>query len=130
MNLHKSKDFLNNPIVNQQKSCRVIRLANQIKKDLNKLIHHKFDKQDLGIFTISFCDLSADFSNAKVYFTVIGKDPLEIEIILNKVSGFMQKKLYKLLHLRKSPVLKFIYDKQYLENIEILKLIEKANQKI
>ena len=51
---------------------RVNRLAEQIKKEITYVLATKVKNHDLGFVTITEVALTGDYSQAKVYYTVLG----------------------------------------------------------
>ncbi len=111
---------------------RSTRIATQILVLLSDIIHKKINTNQFGLITLSDVKLTADFSYAKVYFTIL-KPELQlivledIEDFLNKRANWLHARLYKLLNLRKIPLLKFIYDKHTIKCFRLNSLINKAN---
>lgn len=107
---------------------RNIRLADQIQKDLAKVIQREFNPSTVGLITLSGVELSADYAHAKVYFTVIGAEPEIAENALNDKAGWLHSILFKLLHIHTVPTLRFIHDDHVVRAIEMSKLIDEANR--
>jgi ribosome-binding factor A len=113
----------------KQKSTgdRIVRLADQIQKDLAVLIQRELDTKRVGIITLSGVELSADYAHAKVFFTVIGAEPdLALQVLQDK-AGWLHSQLFKLLHIHTVPSLRFFHDPQLERGIEMSRLIDQAN---
>lgn len=91
---------------------RKVRVGEQIHRELAELIRRELRDPKLGMVTLSDVDLSPDFAQAKVYFTVIGEQPVitESTAALARASGFLRRELGRRLRLRSVPRLLFIYD--------------------
>jgi ribosome-binding factor A len=113
----------------KQKSTgdRIVRLADQIQKDLAVLIQRELDTKRVGMITLSGVELSADYAHAKVFFTVIGAEPdLALQVLQDK-AGWLHSQLFKLLHIHTVPSLRFFHDPQLERGIEMSRLIDQAN---
>lgn len=113
----------------KQKSTgdRIVRLADQIQKDLAVLIQRELDTKRVGMITLSGVELSADYAHAKVFFTVIGAEPdLALQVLQDK-AGWLHSQLFKLLHIHTVPSLRFYHDPQLERGIEMSRLIDQAN---
>jgi|TARA_B110000503_G_C6915640_1_gene316522 ribosome-binding factor A len=113
----------------KQKSTgdRIVRLADQIQKDLAVLIQRELDTKRVGLITLSGVELSADYAHAKVFFTVIGAEPdLALQVLQDK-AGWLHSQLFKLLHIHTVPSLRFFHDPQLERGIEMSRLIDQAN---
>jgi len=113
----------------KQKSTgdRIVRLADQIQKDLAVLIQRELDTKRVGMITLSGVELSADYAHAKVFFTVIGAEPdLALQVLQDK-AGWLHSQLFKLLHIHTVPSLRFFHDPQLERGIEMSRLIDHAN---
>lgn len=104
------------------------RLADQIQRDLARLIQRAIDIGQSGLVTLSGVELSADYAHAKVYFTVLCAEPETATIALNNKAGWFHSQLYKLLHIHTVPSLRFFHDPQLRHGVEMSKLIDRANQ--
>jgi ribosome-binding factor A len=113
----------------KQKSTgdRIVRLADQIQKDLAVLIQRELDTKRVGIITLSGVELSADYAHAKVFFTVIGAEPEVALQVLQDKAGWLHSQLFKLLHIHTVPSLRFFHDPQLERGIEMSRLIDQAN---
>ncbi|CCG19057.1 ribosome-binding factor A [Taylorella asinigenitalis 14/45] len=116
MNRHKTKTG----------PSRNIRIADQIQKDLASLIQRELGTRH-GLITLTRVDLSADYAHAKVYFSVLGAEPLDAQDALNDKAGYLHSLLYKMLHIHTVPTLRFFHDDQLSHVMEMSKLIDKAN---
>ncbi len=106
------------------------RLSRKIYKVLHILTQNKFSISEVGLITILDVNLAPDFSNVKIYFSVLEKEPEIVEKLLNQNIPFFRSSLYKILKIKRSPNLIFLYDRQISRSIEISNLIDFANRKI
>ncbi len=102
----------------------------QIKQILSEIFH--FQVRDVRItqsyFSIIAVELSSDFHQAKVYYSILEEERKEmVEKILHRMGGFILGKLKPRLKTKTLPRLRFIYKKSS-ESEEVIDLIEKLNQ--
>ena len=77
--------------------------------------------QNIRFVTITDVSITNDLSFAKVYFTVLNREYLEVtKKALNRASSFIRAKLSERVDIRHTPDLQFVYDEsiEYGENIE------------
>lgn len=103
---------------------RLNRLSEQIKKEITYVIGSKIKNHDLGFVTITEVKLTGDYSQAKVYYTVLGgeKEKKNTEESFRKTKGFIKTEVSKKIKIRKFPELIFTYDEtsEYAMHIESL----------
>ena len=82
-----------------------------------------------GFVTITRCDVSGDLKFAKIYYSVLGGDFVEVKKGLISAKGYIKRELAARLNLRNTPDLTFISDdsmekgakiSQILNNMEFL----------
>ena len=112
-------------------SLRVNRLAEQIKKEITYVLATKVKNHDLGFVTITEVVLTRDYSQAKVYYTVLGgeKEKEKTKNSLAKVKGFVKTEVAKKIKIRKFPELIFEYDSTSEYALHIESLIASVSKK-
>lgn len=92
-------------------SHRTDKINSLIQREIGQYLQREGYEGIKGLLTITSADVTADLSEAKVYFSVIGQDEKEVEQILKQhiyeIQGFLNKRLT----LRKVPRISFILDK-------------------
>ena len=53
------------------------RVAEQIARDLAEIIPLEVRDPRVGLVTITGCEITPDYAHARVFFTVIGSDPVQ-----------------------------------------------------
>ena len=106
------------------KTTRTLRIAEEIKRELNQAICFELRNPNLVGISVSRVMVTPDLSLAKIYF-ILGHDPKKISEILKafeKTKGFMRHYLAKNLRLRLVPDLVFYHDDapEKLDRIEYL----------
>lgn len=103
---------------------RTNRLGEQIKKEITYILATKVKNHNLGFVTITEVRLTGDYSQAKVYYTVLGgeKEKENTKLSLAKIKGFVKSEVAKKIKIRKFPELIFSYDttSEYAMHIEEL----------
>ena len=91
---------------------RMERVNSSIKRELSNIISRELTNTNItGLITVNKVDTAPDFSNSKVYVSMIAvKNKKEAMLALKKASGFMRTRLAHTLQFRKMPILIFIYD--------------------
>lgn len=75
--------------------------------------------------TFSEVDVAPDFGQAKVYFNVLGGEPLaEVKSLLDSQAVILQNRLASELNLRKMPRLLFVYDEMMASATRIDAILE------
>ena len=100
----------------------------KIQRILSELISIKVSDPRLKNVIISEVNVNKDISTAKVYFLLLNKQnkTKQIELILNKATGFLKKEMSTQLNLKKLPNLIFIYDTKEQDALHMNKLIDKT----
>lgn len=91
---------------------RMERVNSSIKRELSNIISRELTNTNItGLITVNKVDTAPDFSNSKVYVSMIAvKNKKEAMLALKKASGFMRTRLAHTLQFRKMPSLIFVYD--------------------
>lgn len=91
---------------------RVGRVGEQIKKEISQIIQSELKDPRIGFITVTGVDVTNDFSQAKVYLSVLGNDEQKAETLkaLTRSSGFIRAELGKRIRMRKIPDLFFKFD--------------------
>ena len=91
---------------------RMERVNSSIKRELSNIISRELTNTNItGLITVNKVDTAPDFSNSKVYVSMIAvKNKKEAMLALKKAAGFMRTRLAHIFQFRKMPSLIFIYD--------------------
>ncbi|ERK60152.1 ribosome-binding factor A [Gemella bergeri ATCC 700627] len=110
---------------------RVNRLAEQIKKEITYVLTTKVKNHNLGFVTVTEVVLTGDYSQAKVYYTVLGgeKEKEKTKNSLAKIKGFVKSEVAKKIKIRKFPELIFEYDTTSEYALHIENLIASVSKK-
>lgn len=104
---------------------RTGRVSEQIKKELSLLIQTELKDPRIGFITVTGVEVTNDFSQAKVYLSVLGDDDQKAGTLkgLEKASGFLRSELGKRIRLRHVPELIFKFDESIAYGSRIEKLL-------
>ena len=95
----------------QQISFRNERVNELMRRELVMLLKQKTKDPRLMQVVITDVIVSRDLTSAKIFFSVDEDSIKSVSSLLNKASGFFRSSLSKVLDLRHTPTLSFIYDK-------------------
>jgi len=103
---------------------RIIRVSDNLKKEIAFEIQNSDLKETCGFFSINHVETARDLSSAKVFFSTINSPMKHSELVhyLNENAWKLRKSLAQKLHLKKMPSLRFIYDEhsEKVRNIDTL----------
>jgi ribosome-binding factor A len=107
-------------------SNRLDRISDQLKQELALLIQNELRDPRLGMVSVLAVKVSRDLAHADVFITVLGANPAEAVLTLNKAGGLLRSMLAKNLNLRVTPRLKFIFDESVERGRKLSALIDEA----
>lgn len=87
-------------------------MAETIHKEISNLLIRGLKDPRIGFVTITSVDVTADLRQAKVYFTLMGSqdERAETQAGLDSSASYIRQQLGRVLHLRHTPEIRFIYD--------------------
>lgn len=108
---------------------RVLRVADQIQRELAILIQNEMADPRLRMITLTGVEVTRDYSHAKIFFSVLGEVKESAQLAkegLERASGFLRNQLAGRIKLRVIPQLHFIYDESIERGMRLSKLIDEA----
>ena len=108
---------------------RILKVQDLLYKEIALLLIKDIQNPIIKSVTISEVKVSKDLRYSEIYFTSLSKDNKNIEIELNKASGFIRKQLSKSIHLKRLPSIRFTYD-DTAERSERIENLLKSDSKI
>lgn len=109
---------------------RTLRVADQIQRNLARIIQQEVADPRVGMVNINDVDVSPDYANAQVFVTFIDSDDerqaVQSVAALNKAAGFLRGHLARSLNSRTTPRLHFEYDRTAISGQRLSKLIDDA----
>ena len=110
-------------------SIKIERLNDEFQKEISYILMTEVKDQNVKFVTITDVDITSDLSYAKVYFTVLKDEYLDVTLkALNKASSFIRGKLSQKINIRHTPEIKFIFDESVKYGEKIEKIIEEINK--
>ena len=108
---------------------RISRVAEQIQRELSKLIQIDITDPRVKLVTVSAIKLSKDMNHAKVYVSTLGDvaDIAKTVLVLNGAAAFLRRGLAKSLQLRVTPELRFFIDESFVYSQYISKTLYQEN---
>lgn len=109
------------------------RVAQAIKEEVSLILHDELKDPRLGFVTITAAEVTADLRQAKVYFSVLGKeeDRKKTKEALDSSLGFIRRLVAQRIQLKFAPEIIFQEDRssEYSVKIqEVLEEIKKLNE--
>lgn len=114
-------------------SYRRDRIDEDVAKVLSDVLRTVKDYRITQSFvSITRVSVAPDLSTAKVYFSAIGgdSDPKEIRKGLISASGYMRTQLARIMNLRQTPKLDFVYDSSMETGAHIHGLLKKVEDEL
>ena len=105
---------------------RAFKVADQIQRDLTELIARELKDPLVGMVTLQGVEVTPDYADAKVFFSLLIGDPVETQAALNQAAGFLRNGLFKRLHIHTVPTLHFVFDRTSERAADMNALIAKA----
>ncbi|PJE79679.1 30S ribosome-binding factor [invertebrate metagenome] len=109
---------------------RTQRVADQIQRELARIIQREMKDPRLGMVTISGVSVSRDLAFANIHVSFLGVDEQavidESVQVLQKAAGFMRSQLARAIKLRITPQLRFFYDNSIRRGAYLSSLIDQA----
>ena len=111
--------------------ARVQRVAEEIKKEVGKIIYGELNDPRIGFVTITKVDLTRDLRFAKIYFSLLGtkKQLRDTRVGLTRATGFIRRLLGQRMKLRYTPEIAFKLDEGVEYSIHISEVLEKIKDK-
>ena len=113
---------------------RTERVGEQIRDVLARLLREQVTDPRIGLVTLTRVDVAPDFSNARVYWSALRKEPSAPDAGvgpepataagLASAAGFLRRGLARELSLRRTPELHFVHDPSLAAGANVLALLQ------
>jgi len=102
------------------------RVAQAIKEEVSLIIHDELKDPRLGFVTITGAEVTADLRQAKVYFSVLGKeeDYKKTREALDSSLGFIRRLVAQRIQLKFAPEIIFKEDRSSEYSVRIQEVLE------
>ena len=111
-------------------SRRTDRMSSLVQIEIGELIVKKLKDPRIGFVTITGVDMTSDLKQARVYYTVLGKEKerRETQKGLEHSAGYLQHEIAVRLKLRYTPKLMFRFDESLERGIAIESILHDLKQ--
>ena len=107
---------------------RIVRINDDIKRELAQLIPNLKDPRVRGLISITRVDTTPDLRYCKVYVSALDKgDGKDMVKGLKSASGYLRRELGHALQLRYTPELTFVQDDSIDQGAHILDMLRNPN---
>lgn len=108
---------------------RAPRLESLLQQEIGRIILTKLEDTRIGFVSVTDVEISPDYKEAKVFFSVLGTatDVKKSLIGLTSATQFIRGELGKVLRMQTIPRLTFIYDDSLKRGVELSKKIDQLS---
>jgi ribosome-binding factor A len=97
----------------------------KIKNEINTILRREVSDPRLVMCSVTRVELNPDYSTAEVYWDTFDASKRgDIKLAIDGLSGKMRSLLAKNLDVRHTPVLTFLYDSQFEDEMKITQLLK------
>lgn len=109
---------------------RMRRVNEAIREVLSEALAEGLKDPRIGFVTVTSVDTSPDLRSAKVYVSVLGDEDERRATLdgLARSHGYLQSLIAKQLGLKRTPLLRFIYDESIEKGLRIEELLREHEQ--
>jgi ribosome-binding factor A len=102
------------------------RVREAIRKEISVILHDELKDPRLGFVTITGVELTQDLRNARIFFSVLGKDAeyKRTKEALDSALGFIRKLVAERINLRFAPEISFKEDRSSEYSVRIQGVLE------
>lgn len=106
------------------------KVAEALKKEISIIIHDELKDPRLGFVTITKAEVTQDLRQAKIFFSVLGKeeDYKKTKEALDSASGFIRRLIAQRIRLRFTPEIVFKEDRSHEYSIKIQEILDQIRQ--
>lgn len=106
------------------------KVAEALKREVSLIIHDELKDPRIGFVTITKVEVTRDLREAKIFFTVLGKDEdyKRTKEALDSSLGFIRRLIAQRIRLRFAPELMFKEDRSSEYSIRIQEVLEEIKE--
>ncbi len=106
------------------------KVSEALKQEISNIIHAELKDPRLGFITVTRVELTQDLRNAKVFFSVLGKEEehKKTKEALDSASGFIRRLIAQRIRLRLVPEISFKEDKSAEYSIRIQEALDEIKE--
>ncbi len=107
------------------------RVEEAIKKEVSTIIHDELKDPRVGFVTITRVELSKDLRNARIFYSVLGKeeDCKKTKLALDSALGYIRSLVAQRINLRYATELSFREDHSTEHSVKIEEILNKIKEK-
>lgn len=107
---------------------RIDKIAEETKKEVDRIIREMLnDPRIRGTYAVTRADVTRDLRHGKIYVSILEEEyAAPMMKALKSAAGFIRSELGKSLHLRYTPELSFVHDKNIEYGIHIANVLKKV----
>lgn len=107
-------------------SFRIRRVSELVKQEVSEIIRRDIATGDIGLITVTGCEVATDLKNARVYISVIGGSDKQTAALalLHRHQGQIQHALGRAVILKYTPHLHFLIDEGMERGDRILRILD------
>ena len=106
------------------------KVQDAIQKEVSNIIQNELKDPRLGFVTITSVEMTEDLRNAKIFFSVLGKeeDYKKTKEALDSAQGFIRKLVAQRVQLRFAPEIQFREDKASIYSVRIQEVLDEIKE--
>jgi ribosome-binding factor A len=106
------------------------RVEEAIKKEVSTIIHDELKDPRIGFVTVTRVELTKDLRNAKIFYSVLGKEESQkkTKLALDSALGFIRSLVAQRINMRFAPELIFKEDHSTEYSVKIEEILNKIKE--
>ncbi len=113
-----------------QRFSRKDRVQEEIKREVADIIRRDVKDPRVGFVSITDAELSDDLTFVKIFYSTLDDDKLEeIQMGLEKATGYIRSEIGKRIRLRVTPEIVFRYDESLKRGARMMELLNEVKKK-
>jgi len=113
-----------------QRFSRKDRVQEEIKREVADIIRRDVKDPRVGFVSITDAELSDDLTFVKIFYSTLDDDKLEeIQMGLEKATGYIRSEIGKRIRLRVTPEIVFRYDESLKRGARMMELLSEVKKK-
>jgi ribosome-binding factor A len=104
---------------------RHVRVAERIREEISLILQNRVKDPGAGSITVTDVTVTGDLRMARVFYSVLGDEDMRkaARDALRRSKGYIRKELGRVLQIRYSPDLTFLFDASYEKGVRIDRLL-------
>jgi ribosome-binding factor A len=112
--------------------ARIDKITEALRKEISVIVHDDLKDPRLGFVTVTKVEVTQDYREAKVYFSVLGseEDHKKTAEALNSASGFIRREIAHRINLRFTPEIMFREDRSSEYSVRIEEVLNEIKETV